>query len=148
MATRIPIPIGPAALPSRAKPVPLFLAKIQTNAEKNAETQFAEARNVRKTPRLTILRNLDRRTKIEHSVKAERVTIFPHDRPVVDVWTVTTSLAADDGPIESRNGTLTKEEYLAVVDPRLHAADPDNDGTLSATELGTKAGQAVLRLLK
>jgi hypothetical protein len=100
MATRIPIAIGPAALPGRAKPVPSLLAKIQANAEKNAEIQFAEAPNLRKLPRSIILRNLDGRTKIEHSVRIERVTIFPHDRLVVDASTVTASLAVADGPIE------------------------------------------------
>ena len=46
------------------------------------------------------------------------------------------------------DGTLTKDEYLAVVEQRFAAADPDHDGTLDAKELKTKAGQALLRLLK
>jgi Ca2+-binding EF-hand superfamily protein len=46
------------------------------------------------------------------------------------------------------HGTLTKDEYLAVVEQRFNAADPDHDGTLDAKELSTKAGQALLRLLK
>src|SRR6266849_9534549 len=46
------------------------------------------------------------------------------------------------------DGTLTKDEYLAVVEQRFTAADPDHDGTLDAKELNTKAGQALLRLLK
>jgi len=46
------------------------------------------------------------------------------------------------------DGSLTKEEYLAVVELRFRAADPDNDGTLTASELNTKAGKAVLRLMK
>jgi Ca2+-binding EF-hand superfamily protein len=54
-------------------------------------------------------------------------------------------LAAAD---PDHDGTLTKEEYLAVVDQRFAAADPDHDGTLDAGELGTQAGQALLRLLK
>src|SRR5262245_39774433 len=33
-----------------------------------------------------------------------------------------------------KDGTLTKEEYLAVVEQRFKAADPDNDGTLDAKE--------------
>jgi hypothetical protein len=44
--------------------------------------------------------------------------------------------------------TLTKDEYLAVVEKRFKAADPDRDGTLDSKELRTKAGQALLRLLK
>ena len=44
--------------------------------------------------------------------------------------------------------TLTKEEYLAVVEQRFKAADPDNDGTLSPAELRSKAGGALLRLVK
>jgi Ca2+-binding EF-hand superfamily protein len=54
-------------------------------------------------------------------------------------------LAAAD---PDHDGTLTREEYLAVVEQRFGAADPDHDGTLDARELNTKAGQALLRLLK
>ena len=46
------------------------------------------------------------------------------------------------------DGTLTKEEYMTIVDARFKAADPDNDGTLDAKELKTRAGQALLRLLR
>lgn len=54
-------------------------------------------------------------------------------------------LAAAD---PDHDGTLTKDEYLALVEQRFAAADPDHDGTLDAKELKTKAGQALLRLLK
>jgi Ca2+-binding EF-hand superfamily protein len=54
-------------------------------------------------------------------------------------------LAAAD---PDHDGTLTKDEYLAVVEQRFAAADPDHDGTLDAKELKTRAGQALLRLLK
>jgi Ca2+-binding EF-hand superfamily protein len=46
------------------------------------------------------------------------------------------------------DATLSKDEYLAAVEQRFAAADPDHDGTLDARELNTKAGQALLRLLK
>ena|SRR5215475_427412 len=46
------------------------------------------------------------------------------------------------------DGTLTKSEYLAVVEKRFNAADPDRDGTLDSRELKTKAGRALLRLLR
>ena len=89
MTTRIPIPIGPDGLLGRAKSVASLQAKTQTNAEKNFETQLAEAPNVRSLPRSIILRNLDGRANIKQSVRTERVTICPHDRPVIDVSTVT-----------------------------------------------------------
>jgi hypothetical protein len=54
-------------------------------------------------------------------------------------------LAAAD---PDHDGTLTRDEYLAVVEQRFAAADPDHDGTLDAKELNTRAGQALLRLLK
>src|SRR5487761_1896774 len=54
-------------------------------------------------------------------------------------------LAAAD---PDRDGTLTRDEYLAVVEQRFGAADPDHDGTLDARELNTRAGQALMRLLK
>ena len=46
------------------------------------------------------------------------------------------------------DGTLTKDEYLAVVEQRFNAANSDSDGTLDAKELATKAGRSLLRLLK
>lgn len=46
------------------------------------------------------------------------------------------------------DGTLTMEEYLGVVEQRFNAANLDKDGTLDAKELDTKAGRALLRLLK
>jgi Ca2+-binding EF-hand superfamily protein len=54
-------------------------------------------------------------------------------------------LAAAD---PDHDGTLTKDEYLALVEQRFTAADPDHDGTLDAKELNSKAGRALLRLLK
>jgi Ca2+-binding EF-hand superfamily protein len=54
-------------------------------------------------------------------------------------------LAAAD---PDHDGTLTADEYLAVVEQRFNAADPDKDGTLDAKELKSKAGKALLRLLK
>jgi Ca2+-binding EF-hand superfamily protein len=46
------------------------------------------------------------------------------------------------------DGTLTRDEYLAVVEQRFRAADPDHDGTLEAKELQSGAGRALLKLLK
>jgi len=46
------------------------------------------------------------------------------------------------------DGTLTKGEYLTIVESRFRAADPDNDGTVSVAELKTKAGKALALLLK
>ena len=54
-------------------------------------------------------------------------------------------LAAAD---PDHDGTLTADEYLSVVEQRFNAANPDKDGTLDARELNTRAGQALLRLLK
>ncbi len=54
-------------------------------------------------------------------------------------------LAAAD---PDHDGTLTADEYLAVVEQRFNAANPDKDGTLDAKELNSRAGQALLRLLK
>lgn len=46
-----------------------------------------------------------------------------------------------------KDKSLTKEEYLAVVEQRFKAADADNDGTISAAEIETPAGHALARLL-
>ena len=53
---------------------------------------------------------------------------------------------ADADP--DHDGTLTENEYLAVVEQRFNAANPDKDGTLDAKELNSRAGRALLRLLK
>ena len=47
-----------------------------------------------------------------------------------------------------KDGTLDKREYLALVEQRFRAADPDRDGTIDARELRSRAGLALLRLLK
>ena len=47
-----------------------------------------------------------------------------------------------------KDKTLTKDEYLTIVEQRFKAADTDNDGTLTGKELQTKVGRAFLRLLK
>jgi Ca2+-binding EF-hand superfamily protein len=52
------------------------------------------------------------------------------------------------GADPDHDGTLTLEEYLGVVTQRFNAANLDNDGTLDAKELNTRAGRALLRLLK
>jgi Ca2+-binding EF-hand superfamily protein len=46
------------------------------------------------------------------------------------------------------DGTLSKDEYLRVVERRFAAANPDNDATLDEKELRSRAGQALLRLLR
>lgn len=54
-------------------------------------------------------------------------------------------LAAAD---PDHDATLTLFEYLAAVEQRFGAADPDRDGTLDARELKSRAGRALVRLLK
>lgn len=46
-----------------------------------------------------------------------------------------------------KDGTLSKAEYLAIVERRFKAANPDNDGTLDENELRSRAGRALLRLV-
>ena len=45
------------------------------------------------------------------------------------------------------DGTLTKDERLAVVEKRFNAVDPDNDGAVSAAEFKTAAGRSLSKLL-
>jgi len=45
------------------------------------------------------------------------------------------------------DGTLSKDEYLAVVEKWFKAADPDNDGTVGAAEFKTAAGRSLSQLL-
>ncbi len=52
------------------------------------------------------------------------------------------------GADPDKDSTLTKDEFLAVVERRFKAADVDSDGTLNAAELHSKAGRALLKLLK
>jgi hypothetical protein len=44
--------------------------------------------------------------------------------------------------------SLTKDEYLALVEQRFKAADVDHDGTLSNFEFHTLKGRALTRLLR
>jgi hypothetical protein len=53
--------------------------------------------------------------------------------------------AAADG---DHDGSLTLNEYLAVVEQRFNTANRDGDGTLDTKELNSSAGRALLRLLK
>lgn len=46
-----------------------------------------------------------------------------------------------------KDKTLSKDEYLAIVEQRFKAADADHDGTVSAAEFRTPAGRALARLL-
>jgi hypothetical protein len=46
------------------------------------------------------------------------------------------------------DGTLDKAEYLAAVEARFKAANPDGDQTIECKELSSKAGKALLKLLK
>jgi hypothetical protein len=47
-----------------------------------------------------------------------------------------------------KNGTLSKDEYLAVVEQRFDAADAKHDGKLVNWEFHTPAGRALTRLLR
>src|SRR5262245_44061092 len=46
------------------------------------------------------------------------------------------------------DGTLTKDEYFTIVEKLFNGADVDQDGALSAQELQSKAGRALLRQLQ
>ena len=46
-----------------------------------------------------------------------------------------------------KDNTLTKDEYLTVVEKRFKAADTDNDGTISAEEFRMPDGRTLARLL-
>src|SRR5215469_10115611 len=47
-----------------------------------------------------------------------------------------------------KDGTLSKDEYLSIVEQRFKAADTDNDGTLTRRELRSKVGRQLLLLLR
>ena len=47
-----------------------------------------------------------------------------------------------------REGTLSKDEYLALVERWFRAPGVDHEGTLTAKELNSPAGRVLLRLLK
>jgi Ca2+-binding EF-hand superfamily protein len=52
------------------------------------------------------------------------------------------------GADPDHDNTLTKDEYLAVVERRFKAADRNNDGKLPSWELHSPAGRALVRLLR
>lgn len=45
------------------------------------------------------------------------------------------------------DGTLTKDEYLVLVEREFRAADTDRDGTVSRAEFQSRAGLPLRRLL-
>ncbi|HTB66879.1 MAG TPA: hypothetical protein VK727_11660 [Steroidobacteraceae bacterium] len=47
----------------------------------------------------------------------------------------------------NHDGTLSKDEYLALVQKMFKQADVDHDGTLDAKELHSRAGQRLQRLI-
>lgn len=47
----------------------------------------------------------------------------------------------------NHNKTLTKDEYVAIVDERFKAADSNHDGKLDIQELSSLSGDAVVKLL-
>ena len=47
-----------------------------------------------------------------------------------------------------KDSTLSKEEYVALVTKLFKQADVDGDGKLEAKELRSKAGRALLRLIR
>lgn len=59
---------------------------------------------------------------------------------------VTRADLADADP--DKDTTLTKDEYLALVEKKFKAADSDGDGKLEAKELRRKNGKTLLKLLK
>src|SRR5271165_7160763 len=47
-----------------------------------------------------------------------------------------------------KDSTLSKEEYVALATKLFKQADVDSDGKLEAKELNSKAGRALLRLIR
>ena len=47
-----------------------------------------------------------------------------------------------------KDGTIDKAEYMQVVEARFAAANPDKDGTIDCKEASSRAGKALMRLLK
>jgi hypothetical protein len=47
-----------------------------------------------------------------------------------------------------KDATLTKDEYIAMAEKLFKAADVNNEGTLDRTELKSRAGRALLKLLR
>ena len=47
-----------------------------------------------------------------------------------------------------KDGTIDKAEYMKVVEARFAAANPDKDGTIDCKEASSRAGKALMRLLK
>lgn len=47
-----------------------------------------------------------------------------------------------------KDGTIDKAEYIKVVEARFKAANPDKDGTIDCREASSRAGKALMRLLK
>lgn len=64
-------------------------------------------------------------------------------------WRLCGRLSADEivAGNPNHNKTLTKDEYLAIVDARFKEADSNHDGKLDIQELSSLRGDAVVKLL-
>jgi hypothetical protein len=49
--------------------------------------------------------------------------------------------------VKDNDGTLTKDEYLALVEKLFNKADVDHDGALSVQELKSKAARMLKALI-
>ena len=82
--------------------------------------------------------------------RADPIRAFDTDNDgTLDLAEVKKAASAQFSKLDrDHDGTLTQDEYLAVVEQRFNAADPDKDGTLDRKELNSRAGQALLHLLR
>jgi hypothetical protein len=82
---------------------------------------------------------------LAYSISSTRIAT-PHSiarRPAVVLARHSSQQADPD-----HDGTLTKDEYLGLAEKLFNAADADKDGALTAKDLKSKAGRALLRLIQ
>jgi hypothetical protein len=68
-------------------------------------------------------------------------------RPRAQIGRVRVSRAEFAAADPDKDGTLSKDEYLALVGKRFNAADPDHGGTLTSQQFNSRAGLPLRRLL-
>jgi Ca2+-binding EF-hand superfamily protein len=121
--------LGGGGLPAAAAPAPKHGAAMRTlDPNGDGAIDLAEARKVAAALFDRIDHNKD--GLLNKRELGGRVT--PQEFAVAD---------------RNRDGKLSKEEYLSVVESRFKAADPNNTGKVSERELFSRAGRPLARLL-
>src|SRR6266540_6389774 len=135
MVTRRMIIIGPLAVGALAGGVPVLAApkRSRTLQLLDPDNDGTVDLNEAKKAASALFDRLDRNRSGTLNKRELGGRVTPQEFAVAD---------------SAKDGTLSKTEYLTVVEKRFKAVDSNNDGKLTEKELRSYPGRALLRLLQ